>query len=109
MGRKAERRRARARKEEAAVARRATRRALWRLDVLEYLILFLALILALLGGVMVAWVLSTAASFPFRPTWAVASLLLFIVPGGSVYLRELRRGRKTLGSDVKSEPKDPNG
>ena len=46
---------------------------------------------------------------PFRLTWAVSSLLLFIVPGGGVYLRELRRGRKRGTTDVQSEPKDPYG
>jgi predicted lysophospholipase L1 biosynthesis ABC-type transport system permease subunit len=96
-------------REQAEVARAAMRRALWRLNILEYLILLLALLLALGGGAAVAWVLSTAASFPFRWTWGLSSLLLFIVPGGSVYLRELRRGRKAKNLDVKSEPKDPHG
>jgi predicted lysophospholipase L1 biosynthesis ABC-type transport system permease subunit len=100
---------ARAQEERARLARETTRRALWRLNVLEYLILFLALLLALGGGALVAWILSTAADFPFRPAWGLTSLLLFIVPGGSVYLRELRRGRIRRNHGVKSEPKDLHG
>jgi hypothetical protein len=100
---------ARAEEERADLARETMRRALWRLNVLEYLILFLALLLALGGGALVAWILSTIASFPFRLTWGLTSLLLFIVPGGNVYLRELRRGRNRGNHDVKSEPKDPHG
>jgi len=100
---------ARAEEERARLARETMRRALWRLNALEYLILLLALLLALAGGALVAWILSTAASFPFRLTWGLTSLLLFIVPGGSVYLRELRRGRSRRDHGVKSEPKDPHG
>jgi hypothetical protein len=100
---------ARAEEERARLARETTRRALWRLNVLEYLILSLALLLALGGGGLVAWILSTAASFPFRLTWGLTSLLLFIVPGGSVYLRELRRGRTRGTRGVKPEPKDLHG
>lgn len=80
-----------------------------RLDILEVLVLLLALVLALLGGGLVAWVLHSAMAVPFRVAWAVVSLLLFIVPGGGVYLRELRRARKKGTTDVTSEPKDPNG
>lgn len=80
-----------------------------RLDVLEVLVLLFALVLALLGGGLVAWILHSAVAAPFRLAWAVVSLLLFIVPGGGVYLRELRRGRKRRTTDVQSEPKDPYG
>ena len=109
MAKRADEGNARAEEERAKLARETMRRALWRLNVLEYLILFLALLLALGGGGLVAWILSTAASFPFRLTWGLASLLLFIMPGGSVYLREFRRGRNRGSPGVKSEPKDPHG
>ena len=97
------------RKKEARLAQDAMQRALWRLNVLEYLILFGATLLALAGGALVAWILTTAAGFPFRTTWVVASLLLFIVPGGTVYLRELRRERPSDAPGQKTEPKDRNG
>ncbi len=95
---------------------RATNEALtWvlrRLDVLEYLILFLALALALLGGALVAWVLNSALGISFRWSWAAGSLLLFILPGGFVYLREFRKGGTSPDREVKSEtaePKEPHG
>lgn len=96
-------------KEQAEAARTAMRRALWRLNVLEYLILFLALLLALGGGAVVAWVLSNATPLSFRYTWIPSALLLFVVPGWMAYLRELRRGGKRGGADKNSEPEDPNG
>jgi len=109
VGRRADRRRSRVEREKTEAARRAMEWTRRRLNVLEVLVLLLALILALLGGALVAWVLSTVAAAPFRLTWAVISLLLFIVPGGGVYLRELRRGKKRAQPHLKSEPKDPNG
>jgi hypothetical protein len=84
---------ARVREKEARVTREVAGRALWRLNVLEYLILLSALLLSLAGGALVAWVLGVALGAPFRMSWAAASLLLFIVPGAFVYLRELRRER----------------
>lgn len=78
----------------AEEARRIADRAIKRLNILEYLILLAAVVLALLGGALVAWVLAESVELPFRVTWAIASLLLFIIPGGSVYLRELRRGKR---------------
>jgi hypothetical protein len=96
-------------KEKVEAARKVMERAIWRLNILEYVIIAGALLLALVGGALVAWVLHAAWAMPFRLTWAVSSLLLFIVPGGSVYLRELRRGNKVVTPDSESEPKDPNG
>lgn len=63
-------------------------RAIRRLNILEYVILGLAALLALLGGALVAWLLRETADFPFRLGWALASLLLFVVPGAIVYARE---------------------
>jgi len=97
------------RRTDARITREVAGRAVRRLDVLEYFILLAAVILALLGGALVAWILGTEVGFPFRISWAVASLLLFIVPGGIVYLRELRRERERSGPDLISEPKDFHG
>jgi Flp pilus assembly protein TadB len=109
VSRRAERRQRLNEKKKAEAARSAMRQARFRLNILEYLILLFAVLLALAGGGVVAWVLKTAASLPFRWTWVVSSLLLFIVPGGMVYLLELRRGAGRKKPDLKSEPKDPNG
>ncbi|MFH1765294.1 MAG: hypothetical protein ABIF09_13985 [Gemmatimonadota bacterium] len=97
------------RRKEAEAGREALIWVLRRLDVLEYLILFLALAMALLGGALVAWVLSSALGLSFRWSWAAGSLLLFILPGGFVYLRELRKRGPSPGRDLKSEPKEPHG
>lgn len=91
-------------REQAEEARKVASRAIWRLNILEYVILLATVLLSLLGGALVAWVLMTAASLPFRLTWAISSLLLFIIPGGSVYLRELRRGSRGRGSGSNSKP-----
>jgi len=93
----------------AREGREAVAWVLRRLDVLEFLILFLAAILALIGGALAAWVLGSALDLPFRPVWGIASVLLFILPGGFVYLRELRKRGKSPPPREKTEPKEPNG
>ena len=95
--------------EEARAAREAVDWVMGRLSVLEYLILFLAMVLALLGGALVAWALGSAVPLSFRWTWALTSLLLFILPGGFVYLRELRKRDDPQEPMAESETKGPNG
>ena len=58
-----------------------------RLNVLETLFLVAALVLALLGGGVVAWLFGLALDVPLRYLWVGASLLLFVVPGVGVFLR----------------------
>ena len=89
--------------------REALNWVLRRLDVLEYLILFLALVLALLGGALVGWLLHSTLGLSFRWGWAAGSLLLFILPGGFVYLREFQKGGASPDRDMKSKPKEPHG
>jgi hypothetical protein len=95
--------------QDVEVAREVMSRAIRRLNVLEYLILLLALGLALLGGALVAWIVSTAAGLSFRWIWAGASLLLFIVPGGIVYLRELRSRGTLTTENSQDQSKDLHG
>jgi hypothetical protein len=93
-------------------AREAREAVSWvqgRLDVLEYLILFFALILALLGGALVAWVLGSVVPWSFRSIWALTSLILFVLPGGFVYLREFRKRGVTPDPDPESNSKEPHG
>lgn len=90
-------------------ARKAVSWIQGRLDVLEYLILFLAMVLALLGGALVAWILSPVVPLSFRWTWGLASLLAFILPGGFMYLREFRARGASPGSNRESKPKEPHG
>lgn len=78
-------------------------RVIRRLSALEYVILAGALLLALLGGALAAWLLRVAAGFPFGVSWAVASLLLFVLPAAAVYGRELRSGSR-VGHGPTDEP-----
>ena len=94
---------------EMETAREVMSRAIWRLNILEYFILLAAVALALLGGALIAWILSTLADLSFRWCWAGSSLFLFIVPGGIVYLREFRNQRPLLTRDSKEQPKDSHG
>ena len=95
--------------EKALEAQKALDWVVGRLTVLEYLILFFAMVLALLGGALVAWVLLPVRPISFRWSWAALSLLLFILPGGLVYLRESRK--KGTDSDIgsNSKPKEKHG
>jgi hypothetical protein len=65
-------------------------RAIRRLDLLEWLILLMAVGFALVGGAGVAWILSVGTGLGFRSTWAVLSILLLGVPGVVVWMRERR-------------------
>lgn len=73
--------------------RRMMATAIRRLNVLEYVILGVAMALALLAGGITAWMVETLTGAPFRVVWAVSSLLFFAVPGAVV----LRRERETKG------------
>jgi predicted lysophospholipase L1 biosynthesis ABC-type transport system permease subunit len=68
-------------------------RAIRRLNVLEYLILGVVILLALAGGAAVAFLLSAGTDLPFRATWAVLSFLLLVIPGVLVFGRDRRRER----------------
>jgi hypothetical protein len=74
-----------------AGTREEMERAIRRLDALEWVILLAAVGFALGGGALVAWLLSAGSRLPFRGTWIVLSILLLVVPGGIVLLRERRR------------------
>lgn len=58
------------------VAKRAVR----RLDVLEWVILGAAAVLALVAGALIAVIAQAALGVSFRATWFGASLVLFVVP-----------------------------
>ena len=75
-------------------AREVMNRAIRRLNILEYVILGLTALIAVLGGALVAWLVSSMVEVSFRVSWVVASLLLFVIPGAVVYSREHRLARK---------------
>ena len=79
-------------REAAEITQRVAARAVRRLDMLEWVILGGAMLLALGGGALVAWILAPALGTGFRPTWVVLSLGLFVIPGAITLLRNRRSG-----------------
>ena len=77
-------------------AREVMDRAIRRLNILESLILAGAAVAALVGGWLTAFLAQSAIGLPFRPTWFVASLALFVVPGFLVWSRERRARRPSV-------------
>ena len=68
-------------------------RVIRRLNVLEYLILGAAALMALGGGALTAFLLKESLGASFRTVWFVSSLLLFLVPG--VFGLRILRGTST--------------
>mgnify|MGYP001038249658 CR=1 FL=1 len=75
---------------ETRLAQEVTLRAIRRLDILEWVMIGGALILALLGGALVALVLDGMVPWGFRAVWAAASLLLFGLPAAVTLIRVRR-------------------
>lgn len=73
--------------EGSRLAREVAGRAIRRLGLLEAVIMTAAAVLALLAGAVVAYLL-TSVGWPFRTTWAVASILFFAVPALVTWLRD---------------------
>lgn len=74
--------------------RRFMQRAIRRLNALEYALLAGAALLALAGGFLAALFLREELGFPLRLTWAVCTVLLFVLPGAAVLGREKLKGRE---------------
>ena len=96
------------RSEEARLTHEIASRAIRRLDMLEWVILGGAGVFAMVGGAVVAWLLSASAGLSFRPTWVVASLLLFGVPG-VIALRRLRRDERETRARIQELLDKNNG
>ena len=77
--------------------RRMMETAIRRLNLLEYVILGVAMALALLAGALAAWLVGNITGAPFRLTWALSSLLFFVVPGWVVLRRERQAKRQAKG------------
>ncbi len=89
---------------EARAARKAMTRAIRRLNVLEWILLGAAAIASLTGGWLAALLGRSAFDLPFRATWLIASLLLFLIPGGVAMVAE-RRSRRAPPKDESNESK----
>ena len=83
--------------------------AVRRLNVMEFVLLGMAGVLALLGGALAAFALQGALGFPFRTAWAVSSLLFFVVPGVVVLMRERRARDTTQTRGARASVKETDG
>lgn len=85
--------------------RREMDRAIRRLNALEFVILAGAVVVALGGGALVAFLVSAGTELPFRLLWAVISVLLLVVPGLMVFGRERRKetGNKRSSREPSSD------
>lgn len=79
--------------ETARLTREITTRAIRRLDMLEWAIFGGAAVLAAIGGALIALLLAGPLGVGFRPTWLVASIVLFVVPG-AIAMTILRRDER---------------
>ena len=76
--------------EATRIARKVAGRAIMRLGLLELAMLVTAVFLCLLAGGVLALLVSTTFPVSFRLAWAVASLVLFVVPAVFAWRRERR-------------------
>lgn len=90
-------------KEAARITSEVARRAIRRLDVLEWVILAVTVGLAIGGGWLLAWILFGTDSDRFRLVWMIASLLLFVVPGVIVFAQLKRDARSEGAGPVQSQ------
>ena len=89
------------------VTQKVAARAIRRLNLLEWVIMGGAGLIAVFGGALVSWLIAAQLKVSFRSTWIVVSILLFAVPGLVVILRAGRDGSKsTVISKLKIKEKD---
>jgi len=93
-------------REAAKVTSEVARRAIRRLDLLEWLILAVTAALAVGGGGLVALLVVGRSGTAFRGTWIATSLLLLIVPGALALARARRDERQR---DLEASGTDEHG
>jgi uncharacterized membrane protein len=84
-------------REAAEQARVVTQRANRRLDKLEWVLFGVGAVLAMLGGGVLAWIITGLVGWDFRSTWIGASLVLFIVAGTVAIVRIRMDAREDAG------------
>lgn len=75
-------------------ARAVTRRAVRRLDFLEWIIFIVGAALSVGGGLVLAWMVTGFTGWDFRWTWIGASLMLFVGAGGAAVLKIRKDARE---------------
>jgi hypothetical protein len=73
-------------------------RAIRRLRILEVVIGLAAVGLAIGGGALVAFVLSSGTALPFRLTWGITSVILLVVPT-AIFVGKDRLSRRADSRD----------
>ena len=96
-------------KEAAKATREVTRRAIRRLDILEWVILAAAAALAVVGGLVVAMLFVGRSGSGFRGTWIATSLLLLIVPGVIALARQRMDERRAGAGAPQAPTEEENG
>ena len=93
--------------EDVRVTQEVAARAIHRLNLLEWVILAGAGLIAMLGGPLVAWLIAAQLKVSFRLTWIGLSMLLLAVPGLIVILRSRRdESTSTVISKLKIKERD---
>jgi len=82
------------RPDDTELAREVADRAIRRLNLLEHLFLMVAAGAALLAGLLVTWLISQSFDVPFRTTWAISALVLFLFPASISWVRVRRDERE---------------
>ena len=95
-----------AERETARLLGEVARRAIRRLDILEWVIFAGAFAIAVLGGAAVAWLIAPFNGLDFRTIWMVTSLLLFVIPGAIVISQRRRAERASAANQGHREEDD---
>ncbi len=94
-------------REDAERAHVVAQRAIWRLDLIEWVLLAGGASVAMVGGAGVAWMLGGVGGMSFRSTWMGASVVLFVVPGVIVIFKNRKEERaEALRKDGRKELDD---
>jgi len=94
-------------REAARATREVTRRAIRRLDIFEWVVLAVAMGLAVAGGWLVAWVLVGSSGGQHRVVWMIVSVILAVVPGAIVFGK--RRQEEQRGARDSQRQKGEDG
>jgi hypothetical protein len=81
-------------KEAARVTSEVARRAIRRLDVIEWVLLFAAAALSAAGGWLVASILVGRDHESHRMVWMIVSVVLLVVPGATALVKLRQDGRE---------------